>query len=85
MMILSDNETKVDMLNSRAIAKTIANIIQDCDDRPISIGVHGDWGAGKSSVLAMVEMNLVQKIKKKIESCVFVLMVGSIKVLKMQK
>lgn len=63
-MILSDNETKVDMLNSRAIAKTIANIIQDCDDRPISIGVHGDWGAGKSSVLAMVEDELSSEDKK---------------------
>ena len=58
IMILSDNETKVDMLNNRAIAKTVADIIQNCDDRPISIGVHGDWGAGKSSVLAMVEAEL---------------------------
>ncbi len=54
-MILSDNETVVDMLNNRAIAKTVADLIKECDDRPISIGIHGDWGAGKSSILAMVE------------------------------
>jgi predicted KAP-like P-loop ATPase len=54
-MILSDNETRVDMLNNRAIAKTVAEVISACDDRPISIGVHGDWGVGKSSILAMVE------------------------------
>lgn len=54
-MLLSDNETKVDMLNNMAIAKTIASIICDYDERPISIGVHGDWGAGKSSILEMVE------------------------------
>jgi hypothetical protein len=54
-MILSDNETKIDMLNNRAIAKTVAGLIKECDDRPISIGIHGDWGAGKSSILAMVE------------------------------
>ena len=54
-MLLSDNETKVDMLNNMAIAKTIASIICDNDERPISIGVHGDWGAGKSSILEMVE------------------------------
>ena len=54
-MILSDNETKVDMLNNRATAKTVVGVVRDCDDRPISIGVHGDWGAGKSSILAMVE------------------------------
>lgn len=54
-MILSDNETKVDMLNNRAIAKTVVELIKESQDRPISIGIHGDWGAGKSSVLEMVE------------------------------
>ncbi|MNB82491.1 KAP family P-loop domain protein [compost metagenome] len=54
-MILSDNETKVDMLNNRAIAKTVIELINECKEKPISIGIHGDWGAGKSSVLEMVE------------------------------
>lgn len=54
-MILSDNETKVDMLNNRAIAKTIVELINESQDKPISIGIHGDWGAGKSSVLEMLE------------------------------
>lgn len=54
-MILSDNETKVDMLNNRAIAKTVVELIAESKDRPISIGVHGDWGAGKSSILEMIE------------------------------
>ena len=53
-MILSDNETKVDLLNNEAIAKTIVSIIKDNKDS-VSIGVHGDWGAGKSSILLMVE------------------------------
>lgn len=53
-MILSDNETRIDRLNNMAIAKTIVAIIKD-SNKSISIGVHGDWGAGKSSVLAMVE------------------------------
>jgi hypothetical protein len=60
-MILSDNETKIDMLNNRAIAKTVSELILECDDRPISIGVHGDWGAGKSSILAMVEDELLEQ------------------------
>ena len=64
-MILSDNETKIDMLNNKAIAKTVADVIQDCDDRPISIGIHGDWGAGKSSILAMVEDELQTNAEKK--------------------
>lgn len=54
-MILSDNETKVDLLNNEAIAKTIVSLISDSKEQPISIGIHGDWGAGKSSILEMVE------------------------------
>lgn len=57
-MILSDNETKVDLLNSEAIAKTIVKLITERPDHPVTIGVHGDWGAGKSSVLEMIEAGL---------------------------
>lgn len=54
-MILTDNETKVDLLNNEAIATTIIKLICDKPDQPITVGVHGDWGAGKSSVLEMIE------------------------------
>jgi predicted KAP-like P-loop ATPase len=54
-MILTDNETKVDLLNNEAIATTIIKIIRDRPDQPVTVGVHGDWGAGKSSVLEMIE------------------------------
>jgi predicted KAP-like P-loop ATPase len=52
---LSDQETKVDLLNNEAIAKTIVRLIDETVDSAVTIGVHGDWGAGKSSVLEMVE------------------------------
>lgn len=54
-MILSDNETKVEMINNRAIAKTVVELIKESKDKPISIGVHGDWDVGKCSILEMVE------------------------------
>ena len=54
-MILADNETRVDLLNNEAIATTVMRLIRDRPDQPISVGVHGDWGAGKSSVLEMIE------------------------------
>jgi predicted KAP-like P-loop ATPase len=57
-MILSDNETKIDLLNNEAIAKTIVTLLRERPDHPVTIGVHGDWGAGKSSVLEMIEASL---------------------------
>ena len=57
-MILSDNETSIDLLNYEAIAKTVVSLIKESDDQPVSIGIHGDWGAGKSSVLKMIEEQL---------------------------
>jgi len=57
-MILSDNETKVDLLNNEAIARTIVTVLRERPEHPVTIGVHGDWGAGKSSVLEMIEASL---------------------------
>lgn len=57
-MILADNETKVDLLNNEAIAKTIIELLREKPDRAMTIGVHGDWGAGKSSILEMIETGL---------------------------
>jgi predicted KAP-like P-loop ATPase len=57
-VILSDNETKVDLLNNEPIAKAIVELLRKHSDHPITIGVHGDWGVGKSSVLEMVEGSL---------------------------
>jgi len=57
-MILTDNETKVDLLNNEAIATTIIELLRARPDHPVTIGVHGDWGAGKSSVLEMIESGL---------------------------
>lgn len=63
-MILSDNETKNDLLNNVAIAKTVVSIIKESESKPISIGIHGDWGAGKSSILEMVN-DIIDKEEKK--------------------
>lgn len=58
--LLSDQETRVDLLNNEAIASTIAKLIRERPEKPVTVGVHGDWGAGKSSVLEMIEAELDQ-------------------------
>lgn len=63
-MLLSDNETSFDMLNNESIAASIVSLISESGEMPISIGVHGDWGAGKSSILEMIYARLSQDDKK---------------------
>ena len=62
-MILTDNETKIDLLNNEAIAKTIIALLRTRPDQPVTVGVHGDWGAGKSSVLEMIEAGFANEAK----------------------
>ena len=55
---ISDHETVVDLLNYEAVAKTITKFVRQEPSTPITVGVHGDWGAGKSSVLKMTKAAL---------------------------
>lgn len=51
----NDQEAKVDLLGHRRIAQTLIKIIEQESLRPLTIGIHGSWGAGKSSILSLVE------------------------------
>jgi len=54
-MFLNDQETATDLLHYEAIARTVVRFIRETPKAAVTIGVHGDWGAGKSSVLKMTE------------------------------
>ncbi|MBO9508777.1 Qat anti-phage system ATPase QatA [Thalassospira sp. A3_1] len=54
-MIVADNETSVDLLYYEVYAQTVARLIKENDGKALTVGIHGDWGAGKSSVLMMVD------------------------------
>lgn len=54
----NDVETTQDFLNFSVIAKTVAELIVESGDKPISIGVSGSWGAGKSSMVKMIGEHL---------------------------
>lgn len=53
-----DNETTVDYLNFGVVADACAKLLQQARGEPISIGVSGGWGAGKSSLVRMVAARL---------------------------
>ncbi|MGJ8632331.1 MAG: KAP family P-loop NTPase fold protein [Luteolibacter sp.] len=50
----TDTETTDDLLNFSIIAQTAAQLIKDSDSAPLSIGVSGNWGTGKSSLVKMI-------------------------------
>jgi predicted KAP-like P-loop ATPase len=54
----SDNETTVDYLNFGVVADACTKLLQQAGGEPISIGVSGGWGAGKTSLVRMVESRL---------------------------
>src|SRR5689334_15415395 len=56
-----DNETTRDFINFTGIADTVAEIIVQANGRPISIGVSGAWGIGKSSMIKLTRESLAQR------------------------
>ena len=60
-----DSETEIDYLDYEYMVNILADII--CDDSllPASIGVYGDWGSGKSSLMHMCIKKLEKEKKTK--------------------
>ncbi len=57
----SDNESKIDYLNFSEIGESISDIVTTPELLPISIGVFGDWGAGKSTILELTESAITKE------------------------
>ncbi|MFY9328526.1 MAG: KAP family NTPase [Georgfuchsia sp.] len=58
----NDVEAKIDLLNFSHIAKAAAQLIQDAAGEPLTIGVSGNWGTGKSSLVKMIGSELKAKV-----------------------
>ena len=56
----ADNETSEDLLGFKVHADLLVDVINDDMVLPVTIGVFGDWGSGKSSILKIVEQELVK-------------------------
>ena len=67
-----DNDTDQDFLNFSGVAHTVAEIIVQAKGRPISIGVSGAWGVGKSSMIRLIRKSLADRAGAKEGRFVFV-------------
>ena len=54
----SDNETAIDLLGFQVHADLLCELVIDDSVLPVTIGVFGDWGGGKSSIIRMMESRL---------------------------
>ena len=62
-----DSETKSDYLNFDYLVDAVESIAMDAKLTPSTIGVYGDWGSGKSSLMQMVEEKI--KAEHKEDAC----------------
>lgn len=62
-----DSETKSDYLNFYYLVDAVESIAMDAKLTPSTIGVYGDWGSGKSSLMQMVEEKI--KTEHKEDAC----------------
>lgn len=68
----ADNETGRDFLNFSGVAETVGEIIIQAGGRPISIGVSGAWGVGKSSMIKLIRSALEERTEGQDGNFIFV-------------
>ncbi|TCC99166.1 KAP family P-loop NTPase fold protein [Pedobacter hiemivivus] len=51
----NDNETDEDLIDCGHLVTAVSNIVDSKNLLPCSIGIFGDWGSGKSSLMRMIE------------------------------
>lgn len=54
----ADNETTTDLLGFKVHCDLVCDVVTDFEMLPVVMGVFGDWGSGKSSVMKMLEQEL---------------------------
>ena len=57
----SDNETLSDCIDYNHLITAISGIVDNPDLLPCSVGIFGDWGSGKSSLMKMLEESYSDK------------------------
>ena len=63
-MLWPDKETEIDYLNFTYLVDMVVNLSTNRDLSPSTIGLYGDWGSGKSSLMKLAKKAIESKEKK---------------------
>ena len=66
----SDTETTTDLLGYTVHANLLKQVIMSEQNLPVTIGLYGDWGSGKSSILKILEERIQNDADSKDDSIV---------------
>lgn len=69
-----DIEAEVDLLNFDVVARAAADLIRQAGGTPLTIGVSGGWGAGKSTLVKLTKADLEQGASSSSDSSRFMVM-----------
>lgn len=58
LRVLADNPATLDYLGLEVVGRAVVDVICADNTEPITVGLHGPWGSGKSSLLAQIRSNL---------------------------
>src|SRR4029077_11977856 len=61
----SENESKQDLLGFQYLAQAVISIVKKEALLPATIGVFGDWGGGKSTLIDIVQAKLMNDDERK--------------------
>lgn len=58
LSLWDDNPSPIDLLGFQTVAEPILSALNAPDLDPVTIGIHGPWGSGKSTVLKLIDATL---------------------------
>lgn len=56
-----DNASEIDILFYKPYAQYVANTICKQENTPLTVGLFGKWGAGKSTLINLIKQEIIQK------------------------
>lgn len=61
----ADTETNIDYINFSTVADSVVELIEQAQGKPLSIGVSGAWGVGKSSLVMLTKDALARRERER--------------------